>query len=83
MGSDSKQANIPTQTQNMKHSNQTLSASAKGTSSPKMVVFGGFAVLAAIGYSILFAHKKPEASASDVAKVASGTAGTEHTHPRK
>lgn len=79
---DSKQANIPTQTQNLKHSHQTLPASSKGTSSPKMAVFGGFAVLAAVGYTILYSHKKPEASAADVAKVASGTAGPEHTHPR-
>lgn len=83
MGSDSKQANVPSQTQNMKHSHQTLPSSAKGTSSPKMAVVGGFAVLAGIAYTILYSHKKPEASASDVAKVATGTAGPEHTHPRK
>ncbi|KAL8145309.1 hypothetical protein AgCh_003486 [Apium graveolens] len=83
MGSDSKQPNIPTQTQNLKHSHQALPPSTKGTSNPKMVLFGGVAVLAGIAYTILYSHKKPEATASDVAKVASGTAGPEHTHPRK
>ncbi|WOH02778.1 hypothetical protein DCAR_0522167 [Daucus carota subsp. sativus] len=83
MGTDSKQHNVPSQNSNMKHANQTLPASNRGTSSPKMAVFGGFAVLAAIGYTILYSHKKPEASAADVAKVASGTGDKKNTHPRK
>ncbi|KAG5563013.1 hypothetical protein RHGRI_005680 [Rhododendron griersonianum] len=43
---------------------------------------GGFVVIAAIGYAVLYAHKKPEASARDVAKVATNTARPEDTHPR-
>ncbi|KAH7841409.1 hypothetical protein Vadar_029553 [Vaccinium darrowii] len=46
------------------------------------MAIGGFAIVATIGYAVLYANKKPEASARDVAKVATNTARPEDTHPR-
>ncbi|XP_014503380.1 uncharacterized protein LOC106763730 [Vigna radiata var. radiata] len=43
----------------------------------------GLAITAAIGYTILYAKKKPEANARDVAKVSAGVAQPQDTHPRK
>ncbi|XP_061364282.1 uncharacterized protein LOC133307722 [Gastrolobium bilobum] len=43
----------------------------------------GLLITAAVGYMVLYAKKKPEASAKDVAKVAVGVAQPEETHPRK
>jgi hypothetical protein len=43
---------------------------------------GGVAVVAAIGYFVLYTKKKPEASALDVAKVTVGVANPANTHPR-
>ncbi|KAL5558235.1 hypothetical protein UlMin_034446 [Ulmus minor] len=51
--------------------------------SPITMVFAGLAVVGAIGYFTLYAHKKPEASAKDVAKVTTGVATPEETRPRK
>ncbi|KAJ4838938.1 hypothetical protein Tsubulata_042301 [Turnera subulata] len=43
----------------------------------------GFLITAAVGYSVLYVKKKPEASAGDVARVVTGTADPKDTHPRK
>jgi hypothetical protein len=43
----------------------------------------GFGITAALGYMVLYAKKKPEASASDVAKVATGAGDPKDTHPRE
>ncbi|KAK7320650.1 hypothetical protein VNO77_30314 [Canavalia gladiata] len=43
----------------------------------------GLLITAAVGYSVLYAKKKPEATAKDVAKVSVGVAKPEDTHPRK
>ncbi|KAL7605599.1 hypothetical protein Lser_V15G17676 [Lactuca serriola] len=42
----------------------------------------GFLMAAGIGYSVLYAKKKPEATALDVAKVTAGVADASNTHPR-
>ncbi|KAI3759619.1 hypothetical protein L6452_07554 [Arctium lappa] len=42
----------------------------------------GFLMAAGIGYSVLYASKKPEATALDVAKVTAGVAEPADTHPR-
>ncbi|XP_059655211.1 uncharacterized protein LOC132302397 [Cornus florida] len=51
--------------------------------SPYTMALGGFLFAATIGYLTLYAKKKPEASAVDVAKVATGTAQPEDTRPSK
>ncbi|KAI4337239.1 hypothetical protein L6164_015682 [Bauhinia variegata] len=43
----------------------------------------GLLLTAAIGYSVLYVKKKPEATAKDVAKVTAGVADPEETRPRK
>lgn len=43
----------------------------------------GLAITGAVMYTVMYAKKKPEASATDVAKAATGTAKPEDTHPRK
>ncbi|KAI6682461.1 hypothetical protein NL676_036342 [Syzygium grande] len=51
---------------------------------PMRLAIGGFAVTAVLGYSVLCIKKKPEASALDVAKVATGiNAHPKNTHPHK
>ncbi|XP_010432810.1 PREDICTED: uncharacterized protein LOC104717005 [Camelina sativa] len=47
------------------------------------MVLAGLAISGAVMYSVMYAKKKPEASATDVAKAATGTAKPEDTHPRK
>ncbi|KAK1434038.1 hypothetical protein QVD17_10956 [Tagetes erecta] len=42
----------------------------------------GFFMAVGIGYGVLYATKKPEASAVDVAKVTTGVANPSNTHPR-
>ncbi|KAK7260959.1 hypothetical protein RIF29_27262 [Crotalaria pallida] len=49
---------------------------------PAMAI-GGLLLTGAIGYSVLYTRKKPEASAKDVAKVSVGVANPEETRPRK
>ncbi|KAL7122306.1 hypothetical protein ACP275_01G037600 [Erythranthe tilingii] len=43
----------------------------------------GFAVTGAVWYFTLYTKKKPEATAADVARVATGMANPEDTRPRK
>nr|GMD31547.1 Transmembrane protein [Ipomoea batatas] len=47
------------------------------------IAITGVAISGAVWYFTLYAKKKPEASAADVAKVAAGGGGPESTHPRK
>ncbi|XP_002285534.1 uncharacterized protein LOC100254214 [Vitis vinifera] len=51
--------------------------------SPPTMAVAGFLIAATLGYFTLYAMKKPEATAKDVAKVATGTAEPQDTHPRK
>uniref|UniRef100_A0A2N9FX60 Uncharacterized protein n=1 Tax=Fagus sylvatica TaxID=28930 RepID=A0A2N9FX60_FAGSY len=48
----------------------------------KMAI-AGFGITAALGYFVLLSKKKPEASALDVAKVATGMSHPDNTHPRR
>ncbi|GKU87214.1 hypothetical protein SLE2022_186560 [Rubroshorea leprosula] len=63
------------------HSSEVLQQRKKLTQCPMKMAVGGFAIVATIGYMVLYSKKKPEASALDVAKVASGTARPENTRP--
>lgn len=47
------------------------------------MTIAGLVVIGAIGYFTLYSLKKPEASAKDVAKVATNVAEPEDTKPRK
>ncbi|GAB4833554.1 hypothetical protein Ancab_031797 [Ancistrocladus abbreviatus] len=47
------------------------------------MALAGLAITFAVGYVVLYAKKKPETTASDVGKVATGTAKPEDTRPRK
>ncbi|GAB4833560.1 hypothetical protein Ancab_031803 [Ancistrocladus abbreviatus] len=47
------------------------------------LALAGLAITFAVGYVVLYAKKQPEATASDVGKVATGTAKPEDTRPRK
>ncbi|KAF3619904.1 hypothetical protein CQW23_18973 [Capsicum baccatum] len=47
------------------------------------MAIAGLAISGAVWYGTMYVMKKPEASAADVAKVATGVGGPEHTHPRK
>ncbi|KAK4338558.1 hypothetical protein RND71_043045 [Anisodus tanguticus] len=49
---------------------------------PAKAAIGGFAVAMTLAYFTLYSKKKPEASAMDVARVATGTSNPEHTRPR-
>ncbi|CAL2233518.1 unnamed protein product [Prunus armeniaca] len=51
--------------------------------SPTAMAITGFFITGVIGYFTLYHLKKPEASAGDVARVATNVAEPEHTHPRK
>ncbi|KAG4962691.1 hypothetical protein JHK82_039381 [Glycine max] len=45
------------------------------------MTIAGLLITAAVGYSVLYVKKKPEASAKDVTKVSVGVAKPEETHP--
>ncbi|GER27774.1 F8M12.18 protein [Striga asiatica] len=49
---------------------------------PARMALVGFTAAAVIGYFTLYSTKKTEATALDVARVATGTATTDHTRPR-
>ncbi|CAK9174438.1 unnamed protein product [Ilex paraguariensis] len=49
---------------------------------PVRMAVGGFAIVGLLGYLTLYSKKKPEATAIEVAKVATGNASPENTHPR-
>lgn len=62
---------------------EVLHQTSKLPFGPMRMAVIGFAVAATIGYFTLYTKKKPEATAVDVAKVASGVSRPEDTHPRK
>ncbi|KAK3021767.1 hypothetical protein RJ639_045089 [Escallonia herrerae] len=61
---------------------QVLHQRANGPFSPARFAIGGFAIVLAIGYFTLYSHKKPEATALDVGRVATGTSNAANTRPR-
>ncbi|KAI5585642.1 hypothetical protein POPTR_006G183800v4 [Populus trichocarpa] len=65
-----------------RHSTEVLHQRRKLSLCPLKTAIGGVAVVAAIGYFVLYTKKKPEASALDVAKVTVGVANPANTHPR-
>ncbi|KAL0345806.1 UNVERIFIED_CONTAM: hypothetical protein Sradi_4411900 [Sesamum radiatum] len=65
------------------HSTEVLNQRKKMPFCPARLAVGGFAVAMVIGYFTLYSNKKPEATALDVARVASGTANIDNTRPRK
>ncbi|KAL2338527.1 hypothetical protein Fmac_012973 [Flemingia macrophylla] len=64
------------------HSTDVLHQRKKMPMSPMRMAIGGFAAITVLGYLVLYSNKKPEASAMDVAKVATGTSNTDNTRPR-
>ncbi|KAI3446739.1 hypothetical protein Pfo_003404 [Paulownia fortunei] len=64
------------------HSTEVLHQRSKMPFCPARMAIGGFAVAALLGYLTLYTKKKPEATALDVARVATGTATPENTRPR-
>ncbi|KAM0974231.1 hypothetical protein TB2_017095 [Malus domestica] len=65
------------------HSPEILHQTKNAPFCPMKMAIGGFAVVVTIGYFTLYSKKKPEATALDVAKVITGTAHQDSTHPRK
>ncbi|KAK4431871.1 hypothetical protein Salat_0949200 [Sesamum alatum] len=65
------------------HSTEVLHQRKKAPICPARLAVGGFAFAMVLGYFTLYSNKKPEATALDVAKVASGTANIDNTRPRK
>ncbi|CAN0838354.1 hypothetical protein LINGRAHAP2_LOCUS2113 [Linum grandiflorum] len=63
-----------------KQSSEVLQQRGKLPRCPIRMAVGGAAIAAVIGYTVLFTKKKPEATALDVAKVATG--GTPPTASR-
>lgn len=50
---------------------------------PVATTLTGILIIGTIGYFTLYAYKKPEATAGDVARVATNVADPADTHPRK
>ncbi|MED6107345.1 hypothetical protein PIB30_012994 [Stylosanthes scabra] len=50
------------------HTTEVLNQTRKAPGSPMKMALGGFAAVTALGTFFLYLHKKPEASAMDVAK---------------
>lgn len=65
------------------HSTEVLHQRSKVPFCPMRMAVGGFAIVVTLGYFTLYSKKKPEASAVDVAKVATGLSNQDNTHPRK
>ncbi|KAE9608326.1 hypothetical protein Lal_00026424 [Lupinus albus] len=63
------------------HSTEVLHQRKKMPMNPMTMAIAGFAATFVMGYCVLYTKKKPEASAMDVAKVASGTSNPENTRP--
>ncbi|QCD80501.1 hypothetical protein DEO72_LG2g822 [Vigna unguiculata] len=64
------------------HSTEVLHQRKKMPHCPMKMAIGGFAAISVLGYLVLYSNKKPEASAMDVAKVASGMSNPDNTRPR-
>ena len=64
------------------HSTEVLHQRKKMPMSPMRMAIGGFAATFVLGYLVLYSNKKPEASAMDVAKVATGMSYPKNTRPR-
>ncbi|KAJ6372519.1 hypothetical protein OIU76_026924 [Salix suchowensis] len=64
------------------HSTEVLHQRRKLPQCPVKMAIGGVALVASLGYFVLYSKKKPEASALDVAKVTAGVADPANTHPR-
>ena len=65
------------------HTSEVLHQRSKPPICPMRMAVGGFAMVLTIGYLTLYSKKKPEASALDVAKVATGVSHQDNTHPGK
>lgn len=65
------------------HSTEVLHQRKKLPFCPMRMAIGGFAITATLAYFVLYSKKKPEASAVDVAKVATGVSHPDNTHPRQ
>ncbi|TKY73127.1 hypothetical protein E2542_SST01875 [Spatholobus suberectus] len=63
------------------HSTEALHQRRKLPLRPMRMAIVGFAATVVIGYFVLYSHKKPEASAMDVAKVTTGMSNPENTRP--
>ncbi|GFP94116.1 hypothetical protein PHJA_001556000 [Phtheirospermum japonicum] len=72
----------PRTTSATQHSSEVLHQRSKMPLCPARMAVGGIAVAAVLGYLTLYTKKKPEATALDVARVATGMATTENTRPR-
>ncbi|RAL37721.1 hypothetical protein DM860_000415 [Cuscuta australis] len=59
-----------------------LHQTRKASVCPAKMAAGGLAIAATIAYFTLYSKKKPEATAIDVARVATGTGTPANTHPR-
>ncbi|TKY54693.1 hypothetical protein E2542_SST19105 [Spatholobus suberectus] len=64
------------------HSTDVLHQRRKMPNCPMKMAIGGFAAISVLGYFVLYSNKKPEASATDVAKVVTGMANPDNTRPR-
>lgn len=66
------------------HTKEVLHQRRKLPFCPARMAVGGFAIVLTLGYFTLYSKKKPEATAIDVARVATGISATpENTYPRK
>lgn len=65
------------------HTTEVLQQRSKAPFCPMRMAVGGFAIVVTLGYLTLYSKKKPEASALDMAKVATGVSHQDNTHPGK
>ncbi|EEF32983.1 conserved hypothetical protein [Ricinus communis] len=65
------------------HTTEVLHQRKNLSKCPAKMAVGGVICVATIGYFVLYSNKKPEASALDVAKVATGVSRPENTRPHK
>ncbi|KAK7347604.1 hypothetical protein VNO80_22140 [Phaseolus coccineus] len=77
-----KESSSSSSSATQQHSTDVLHQRGKMPRCPMKMAIGGFAAISVLGYFILYSNKKPEASALDVAKVASGMSRPENTRPR-